>query len=144
LETADAALADSISTQRFFLMVVVSLATVALVLAAAGLYGVLAVGVSQRRRELGIRLALGARAESLQRMVLRNGLVMAALGTALGLTGALLSGSVIESLLFDIEPNHPTTLVLASVLMLLVAGVASLLPARRATRVDPVETLRAE
>ena len=144
LETANAALADAVSDQRFFLLVVLTLAAVALVLAAAGLYGVLAVSVTQRRRELGIRLALGARVESLQGMVLRNGLIMAGVGTALGLAGALLSGSVIESLLFGIEPNHPSTLLTVSLLMLLVAGAASFLPARRATRVDPAETLRTE
>jgi len=144
LMTAREAVVDQVATQRFFLVVVAVLATAALALVAAGLYGVLSVGVTQRRRELGIRMALGARAEALQRMVLGHGLTLALVGIGVGVGGALAAGRIIRSLLFEVPPNDPWTLATVSCAMLGVAAAACFFPARRATRVDPVEVLRTE
>jgi len=117
---------------------------IALVLATAGLYGVVAFAVSRRTREIGVRMALGADRRDVAGSVLRSGLRLAAVGVVLGLAGAFALRGFTESLLYGIAPTDPLPLVVSSVALLAVAAAASLVPARRATRVDPVEAIRAE
>jgi putative ABC transport system permease protein len=144
LETGRQALAASVGQPRFLLILMVVFASVALALAAIGVYGVLSFSVSQRARELGIRVALGAGTGSLERLVLRHGLVMASTGTVLGLGGALAVSQVIRSSLFEIEPTHPGTMIAVSAVMIGTALLACYFPARRATKVDPMQVLKAE
>jgi len=119
-------------------------AVVALLLAAGGLYGTLLYLAGQRRRELGIRLALGASRGRIQAQVLRAGFVLGLAGIALGLAGSWLSNRLLESRIWGVERGDPLALGGAAVVLLVTAVVASWLPARRAGRVDPVETLRIE
>lgn len=116
----------------------------ALVLAGVGLYGVLAYWVVQRTRELGIRAALGAQRGALLRLVVADGLGTAAFGAALGVAGAVGAGRFIASLLYQVSPRDPVSLAEAAVVLLVVAGLASYLPARRAARVDPMTALRSD
>ena len=115
-----------------------------LLLASAGLYASLAHAVGRRRRELGIRMALGARRRGVQRMVLRQAAVVAGVGIGLGLAAALGLNRVLRSFLFGVEPDDPWALAGAGLLLAIVALAAAYLPARRATSVDPAEVLRAE
>jgi putative ABC transport system permease protein len=117
---------------------------VALVLAAIGLYGVVAFGVSQRVREIGLRMALGASSADVSRLVLRQGLKLALLGIGIGIAGALFTAPFLESLLYEVEPRDPTTFVLIAVVLVAVALAASYVPARRASRIDPFVALRTE
>ena len=135
---------ESTAGRRFDSVLFGSLGTVALLLAAAGLYGTLLYAVGQRRRELGIRLALGARKGQIQGSVVRKGLGLASLGSVLGLAGAWATGRFLESRLFDLEPTDPWTLATAAGVLLVAAGVASWVPARRAARTDPLETLKGD
>ena len=117
---------------------------VALLLAAIGLYGVMAQAVTRRTREIGIRVALGAEARRVMAMVLRDALWMVAVGAVAGIPASLLLTRLAESLLFGVKPNDPLTLVAAATLLVAVTAVAAFLPARRATRVDPMIALRDE
>lgn len=144
LRTAGQALAEEEDQPRFLVTLMSLLAGIAVSLASVGLYGVLAYSVKRRERELGVRMALGADRRTVLHMVLRDGLAVAAVGIALGVGGAIVGVRILESLLYDVDPRDPITLVASAVLFMAVAAVASLLPARRATRVDPVEALRAE
>jgi putative ABC transport system permease protein len=116
----------------------------ALFLAMVGTYGVVAYGVNERTREIGIRLALGARENDVCRMILRQGLTFVLIGLIIGLLGALASMRVISSLLFGITPNDPVTYCALSLLFLVVAAISTYLPARRAMAVNPVIALRYE
>jgi ABC-type antimicrobial peptide transport system permease subunit len=117
---------------------------VALTLASVGIYGVIAFGVSRRTRELGIRAALGARREDLMRLALEGGAVPLLVGTAGGLGLALVVGRGIAGFLFGVEPYDAATLTAAAAAILLVGFIAAWVPARRATRVDPLTALRGE
>ena len=139
-ERAGAALAR----QRFAATLFGIFATMALILAALGLYGVMAFTVAQRTREIGLRMALGADASRVLRGVVRQGLSLAGIGIAIGLGGALALQRVMTGMLYEVTPTDPVTLVGVSVLMTLATLVSALLPARRATRVDPMDALRAE
>ncbi len=119
-------------------------AILALVLAVGGLYGVIAYAVGQRTREIGIRMALGAQAHQVVASAMRDGLLPGLIGVAVGLLGALLSGRLVASLLFGITPTDAATFLTLPLLLLLVALLASYVPARRATRIDPVSALRSE
>ena len=119
-------------------------AGLAVVLAAAGVYGVLAFSVAQRTREIGIRMAVGASARSVRWWVLRRALSLAGIGIAAGLGGALLLGRSLERLLYGVAPSDPPTALAAAAMLSAVTLAAALLPANRATRVDPQEALRAE
>ena len=134
----------SLARTSFALVMLAIAGAMALVLGLIGIYGVISYAVSQRRREIGIRLALGARQAELRRMFVRSGLVLAAIGVAIGLTAAAGLMQLMKSLLFGISPLDPLTYLLVPVVLIGAAVLASYLPARRASAVDPVEALRAE
>ena len=129
---------------RFFMSLLLSFALIAVVLAGVGLYGVVTFLVAQRTPEIGLRMALGAGHAEVTRLVVMQGLWPTAIGVIVGLVIALSGGRVMESLLFGVEPSDPLVLVCAASLVFIVAAAASLVPARYAMRVDPVEALRAE
>jgi putative ABC transport system permease protein len=142
VQTMEQAKATVTATQQFNLMLVIAFAGLALLLASSGLYGVTAYSVSQRTRELGIRVALGARGGTLLRLVLAQGVRLTLIGLAIGTAAALALTRVMEALLFGIGARDPMTFAGVGVLLLGVSLVASLVPAYRATRVDPVVALR--
>ena len=135
---------SAMARTTFTLIMIGAAAGVALLLGAIGIYGVISYMVSLRTREIGVRMALGARADQVRRMVVRQGLVLAAIGAAIGLVGALGMSRLISSLLYGIAPYDPVTLGGVTLGLLVVAAVASWLPAMRAARIDPIEALRSE
>jgi predicted lysophospholipase L1 biosynthesis ABC-type transport system permease subunit len=134
----------SVAQARFLTLLLALFAAVAVLLAAVGIYGVVAYAVAQRTRELGIRMALGARGDDVLWLVLRQGVALAAAGTAIGLAGALLTTRALGRLLYQVTPSDPAILLAGTLALIAVASLASWLPARRAARTDPVEALRAE
>lgn len=140
--TVDEALDRYLGPRRFQLVLLGLFSAVALLLAAIGIYGVVQYSVSRRTRELGIRMAVGARSAELLRMVLGQGLSLAILGLAVGMAIAFFVSRAIAPLLFDVGPSDPTTIMLASAVLLISAAVGCYVPARRAARVDPVTALR--
>jgi putative ABC transport system permease protein len=142
LRTGADALAEEEAEARFVVTLMSVLAAIAVALAAVGLYGVLAYTVSRRSRELAVRIAVGADASRLRSMVLAEGLAVAAVGIGLGIAGTLAASRALANLLYDVQPYDPTTLAATATLFLAIAAGASLLPARRAMRVNPAETLR--
>jgi ABC-type antimicrobial peptide transport system permease subunit len=116
----------------------------ALTMAAIGLFSVIAYSVSQRRHELGVRVALGARGANIVRMILSQGVALTSLGVAIGLVLALWGSRFVSDLLFDTSPRDPAVFTVVIVTLLVTAVVASILPAIRASRVDPMEALRVE
>jgi ABC-type antimicrobial peptide transport system permease subunit len=142
--TLDAHQDEVLGAERSLATLVGLFALMAVLLAAVGLYGSLSYAVSRRTRELGIRMAVGAAARDVRMLVLRQGLWLAAAGTALGLAGALAVTRLIRGFLFGVSPTDPATLAAVAVLLLGVAAAASYVPAARATRVDPMEALRTE
>ncbi len=144
LSTLDELTAQSIARTSFTLVLLGLAAGVALLLGLVGVYGVISYSVSQRTPELGMRIALGAQREDVTGMVLRKGLALAVGGLVVGLALALGSTRVMTGLLFDISPRDPVTFILVPVVLVVVALLASYVPARRAARVDPMEALRAE
>ncbi len=137
-------LSDSIAAARMAATLVGLFGLIALLLAAIGLYGVLSYSVNRRRREIGIRLALGARTGDVLRLVLREGMTLVFIGTGLGLGGAFVSTRLFASLLYGVSATDPLTFVGVSLLLVLIALLACYLPARRATKVDPMSALRYE
>jgi putative ABC transport system permease protein len=142
--TMDERLSESIAPQRFNALLVGMFALLALGLGAIGIYGVLAYSVAQRTHEIGIRVALGAHGEDVLALIMGEGIRIVALGMGIGLLGALALTRLLRSLLFGVSPTDPVTLVAVSVGLALVAVLACYLPARRATRVDPMVALRHE
>ena len=134
----------SLAARRFALVLICGFAVLAVVLAAVGVYGVLAYTVSSRRREFGIRLALGATGGSVVGLVLRQGLAWLAIGLVIGVGAALASGRVIGGMLYGVAPSDTLTLVGVAVVLLGVVASACMIPAVRATHVDPAETMRAD
>jgi ABC-type antimicrobial peptide transport system permease subunit len=116
----------------------------AVALAAIGIYGVMGYAVTQRKHEIAVRMALGAKRSQVLRMILKDGLVLASVGVVIGLAGAFALTRLISSLLFEVKPTDAQTFATVSVLLILVALLACLLPARRAIRVDPLVALRYE
>jgi hypothetical protein len=142
--TVETIVGTATADRRLVLNLIGGFAGAALLLAAIGLYGVISYGVAQRTREFGVRLALGARPGDVGRLVLRQGLTLAAIGVGAGLAAAAASSQVLTSLLFGISPADPVSYGLAALVLGLVAAAATQIPARRATRVDPIVALRAE
>ena len=136
--------ATALATPRLTGFLLSAFATIALALAAIGIYGVLGYVVSQRTQEIGIRLAIGADRSQVLAMVLRQGLMLASIGIAAGLVGAYAVTRLMTGLLYDVRPTDPITFVAVIALTLLITLAASLVPARRATRVPPITALRAE
>ena len=137
-------LAGQLAQPRLNALLLAVFAGAALALAAIGLFGVVATMVRLRSREFGVRMALGATAGDVRRLVLQRGLVIAATGSALGLVGALLTNRLLTALLYQVSPTDSPTLAVVAGLLLAIAMVASLIPARQATRVDPMISLRTE
>jgi putative ABC transport system permease protein len=144
IATMESIMAQTRATTRFQTFLIGVFACVAMVLAAAGLHGTLSHSVRRRQRELGIRMALGADRTSVLRMVLAQGLRVSLAGLALGIGGTLALSRVLASFLYDMEPYDPLTLVGVAAVLLSVSALACLVPARRATAVDPVRVLQAE
>jgi putative ABC transport system permease protein len=142
LATARAYWAEAVDLPRFLATMIGTLAALALALAAVGIHGVLAFTVAERRHELGVRTVLGARAGQLARLVVGEGMMLAAMGAALGVAGALLATRVVRGALFGVEPVDAPTFVVVLVAVLLVAAAATGRPAWRATRVQPMDVLR--
>ena len=140
----DTALANSIAVPRFNMALLTAFAVIALVLAAVGLAAVIGYEVAERTHEFGIRMALGARADNVRRLAMRQGLTPAFIGVAVGVIGALAATQLAASLLHGVAPRDPLTFVAVVALLVAVALGASWLPARRATRVDPIAALRAD
>jgi predicted permease len=134
----------SLVRERFSMTLMSAFAFVALLLCASGIYGIISFTTSQRTREIGVRMALGADGAAIQRMVLREGTGVIALGLALGLAGALAAARYVQSLLFETRPGDPATFVVVCSILAIVGLAACYVPARRATRVDPLIALRNE
>ncbi len=144
VNTMDQLVAQSVAQRRFGMFLLVSFAGVALLLAAIGIYGVISYSVAQRTQEIGVRMALGAQTVDVLKLIMKNGLVLASAGLAIGLAGAFLLTRLMARLLFEIRPTDALTFACVSVGLLLVAFLACYLPARRATKVDPLVALRYE
>lgn len=144
IRTVEFLVSRSVADRRFLLALMGIFAALALVLTMIGLYGVISYLVNQRTQEIGIRMALGAQVLDIMRMVLKQGMILVLTGVALGLAAAWLSTSLISRLLYQISPTDPLTFASIAVLLIAVALLACYLPARRATKVDPLVALRYE
>jgi predicted permease len=143
-QTLEEAVARSMARTSFIMTLMSVAASMALLLSAVGLYGVISYVVAQRRSEIGVRMALGARVPQIARLVVGQTIRLALAGTVLGLAAALAGTRLIRSLLFEVSPTDPVVLSLVALLLLAIAAAASFGPARRAASVDPVEALRSE
>lgn len=144
LKTMPQQVRDNVFLDRMISTLSAAFAVLATLLAAVGLYGVLAYTVAQRTREIGVRMALGADGRDVRRMVLRQVGIMAAVGSVVGIAAAIMLGRAAQSLLFEVQPHDPLAIALTVVVLALVALGAGYLPARRASRVDPMQALRYE
>jgi len=144
VKTMDDVFSDSVSRPRFQMALLLVFAGIAVLLATIGVYGVVSYAVSQRTQEIGIRMAIGARSADVSQLVLREGLWVGGLGVAVGLLAAVASTRVLRSLLFEVEPTDAVTLCAVAGLLLVVALAATVFPARRASKVDPMVALRYE
>jgi ABC-type lipoprotein release transport system permease subunit len=142
--TIEQARRESLETPRLIATLLALFAGLALLIAAAGIGGIMALAVSQRVHEIGIRMALGAKRENILAMILRQGALLAGLGILIGAAGAFALTAMIKSLLFEVTPSDPLTFACVALVLAATAIVASYLPARRAARIDPVEALRCE
>ena len=144
VQTLDEVVRRDLAPTEFMMMLLAIAAGVALVLGAVGVYGVISYSVSQRTHEIGIRIALGATATDVKRLGLKHGLAIAAAGGAVGLLGAVALSETLSSLLYDVQPQDPISVVGMAALITCVVLLASYIPARRATRIQPMEALRWE
>ena len=144
VEPLDKLLSTDVAPRRFVLLLVGSLALVALALAAVGIYSIISFSVSERTREIGIRMALGAKRGDVLKMVLGQGMTVAVVGIVAGLAIALGLTRLLTTLLFGVSATDPTTFVIVGMALTVIALMACYLPARRATRVDPLVALKDE
>jgi len=144
VRTMDQRVGASLATRRFSMTLLAVFAAIAMILASVGVYGVMAYIVSQGTREIGIRMALGATRRAILALVVRRGMTLALAGVGIGLAGALALTRLLSSFLFGIRAHDPVTFASISILLLAVALVASIIPARRAARVDPLISLRCD
>jgi putative ABC transport system permease protein len=142
--TVQQVMREASSRRRVAAIVLSVFAAAAVLLAAIGLYGIIAQSVAQRRQEIGVRMALGATDDRILRLFLRQGLIVVAIGVGAGIAGAVAAGESLASLVFGVTPRDPATLATVAALLTAVTLLASYLPARSATRVDPSEALRSE
>ena len=143
VKTMDEVIESSVGRQRLTLLLLGGFAFVALLLAAVGIYGVIAYSVTQRTQELGIRRALGAQQTDILWLVIGQGMALTLAGIGIGVAGALALTRVMKNLLFEVNATDPATFCAVAILFVVVASTASLIPAWRATRVDPMSALRA-
>jgi len=144
VKTMDQLVAESTADQHYQAILLSAFGGLGLVLAMVGIYGVISYGVRQRTREIGVRMALGARPQDVMRMVIGEGMLLAGAGIILGIGGALALGRVVQSLLFEVKPTDPGTFVGVTVVLLIVSLAACWIPARRAMKIEPLEALRYE
>jgi ABC-type antimicrobial peptide transport system permease subunit len=142
IRTMDQILAGLIAQRRFSMTLVAGFAILALILAIIGAYGVTSYLVSQRQREIGVRLALGADPSRISRLVVREGMVVAGTGIGIGVVTAMATTQLASSLLYGVSARDPITIGSVAVVLLLVSALANYIPARRASRVDPLLALR--
>jgi putative ABC transport system permease protein len=142
--TLDQVFSSSLSQRRFSLVIFGVFAVTALLLAAMGIYGITAYAIAQRTQEIGVRMALGAQMRDVLKLVLRHALLLVAIGGVIGLAGAYAASSVLKSLLFEVAPTDVTVFLAVPIVLVLVALLACIVPARRATKVDPLVALRHE
>jgi putative ABC transport system permease protein len=140
----DAAMAESLTTERFTTLLLGAFAAVAFLLAAVGIYGVVAYGVAQRRREMGVRIALGARGADVVRMVVGRSLRPVLIGVAIGLAVAVASARVLQGMLYGTSVHEPAVYAIVSVALIAVGAAAAWMPGRRAASADPMVALRGD
>jgi putative ABC transport system permease protein len=143
VQSMEVVVAKSMAQTSFTMMLLLIAATIALALSAVGIYGVISYIVGQRRAEIGIRMALGAQVTDVSRLIVMQSLALAAVGAVIGVLGALAGTRLLGSLLFEVSPTDPLTMVGTASVLLLVSLMASLGPTRRAAKIDPVEAMRA-
>ncbi|HUZ96319.1 MAG TPA: ABC transporter permease [Edaphobacter sp.] len=144
VEPMNEVISASVAQQRFSMILLCGFGLISLVLGAAGLYGVMSYNVQRQKREIGVRMALGARRQDIAGMVLRDAGVLVGIGLVIGIAASLLGAKLVGSLLFGVKPRDPLTLAAASAVLLLTGLCAAWWPARRAARVDPMDALRSE
>ena len=142
--TVEALYKKSMARTSFMLVMLCIAGSMALLLGIVGIYGVISYAVSQRTREIGIRMALGARKETLVGMFVRQGLLLTGLGVIFGVGAAFATMRLMTSILFNVSPMDPWTYLLATAVVIAIAWIACYLPSRRAAQVNPVDALRAE
>jgi ABC-type antimicrobial peptide transport system permease subunit len=143
-QSMDAIVAQALGQARLMMILLGLFAGVALLLAAVGIYGAVAYSVEQRTGEIGVRIALGAQAADVLKLILRQGLMPVVIGLGIGITAALALGRLLRTQLYQVSPHNPALLLTTTMVLALVALIACLFPARRATHVDPIEALRYE
>lgn len=133
---------ESVAQQRFSMLLIALFGGVALFLAAVGLYGVVVYTVSLRTREIGLRMAIGAQPRDVLTLIVGGGRKLALVGVVIGTIGAIAASSLVETMLFEVEPTDPVSYAATAGLLLVIAAIACYIPARRAMRVDPMVTLQ--